>query len=76
LKAHFAASLSETVSRPEDDEPCGPLASDSNESLSGEALVQEVLKTVKNKYAAELMVLELMRQYSFSFTRLKELFNS
>ena len=42
-------------------------------SLSSAALVQEVLKMVENKDKAELMILELMREYSFSFPRLKEL---
>src|SRR3954462_5999855 len=64
---------SKAMSRSDGDEHRGPLASDSNESLSSEALVQEVLKMVKNKDGAELMVLELMRTYSFSFPRLKEL---
>jgi hypothetical protein len=72
-KPVFAAASSKTTSRSEGDEHRGPLASDSNESLSSEALVQEVLKMVENKDGAELMVLELMRQYSFSFPRLKEL---
>jgi hypothetical protein len=41
--------------------------------LSDAALVQKVLKMVENKDKAELMILELMREYSFSFPRLKEL---
>jgi hypothetical protein len=68
-----AAASSKPMSRSDGDEHCDPLASDSNESLSSQALVQEVLKLVKNKDKAELMVLELMRMYSFSFPRLKEL---
>jgi hypothetical protein len=42
-------------------------------SLSNAALVQKVLQMVENKDKAELMILELMREYSFSFPRLKEL---
>jgi hypothetical protein len=42
-------------------------------SLSSAALFEEVLKMVANKHKAELMILELMREYSFSFPRLKEL---
>jgi hypothetical protein len=72
-KADSIPASSKPMSRSDGDEHRGPLASDSNESLSSEALVQEVLKMVKNKDGAELMVLELMRTYSFSFPRLKEL---
>ena len=60
-----------------DDETDGPLDSNnqssSHKSLSNEELVQEVLKMVRNKDRAELILLELMRSYSFSFPRLKEL---
>jgi hypothetical protein len=48
-------------------------SSSSEKSLSAAALVQEVLKMAKNRDRAELMILELMREYSFSFPRLKEL---
>ena len=61
------------MSRSDGDEHRGPLVSECNESLSGEALVQEIFKMVENKDKAELMLLELMRAYSFSFPRLKEL---
>jgi hypothetical protein len=68
-----AAASSKPMSRSDSGEHRSPLASDSNKSLSSQALVQEVLKMVENKDKAELMVLELMRTYSFSFPRLKEL---
>ena len=42
-------------------------------SLSDGALIQEVSKMAANEQQAELMILELMRKYTFSFTRLKEL---
>jgi hypothetical protein len=42
-------------------------------TLSGPALVQEVMKMVENKDNAELMVLELMRRYSFSLSFLQDL---
>lgn len=42
-------------------------------TLSGIKLVQEALKIVHNTHTAELMILELMHKYSFSFPRLKEL---
>src|SRR4051794_18183527 len=42
-------------------------------TLSGPALVQEVMKMVENKDNAELMVLELMRRYSFSLSLLQDL---
>jgi hypothetical protein len=73
-----AEGSSKTMPSFDDDDPYGQLDSGSNsssgeKSLSNEALVQEVLKMTKNKDKAELMILELMRQYSFSFPRLKEL---
>ena len=37
------------------------------------ALIQEVSKIVDNEEKAELLLLELMRKYTFSFTRLKVL---
>jgi len=43
------------------------------ESLIDAQLVQEALKIAKNPAIAELMILELMEKYSFSFLRLKEL---
>ena len=72
-KTVSAAASSKPMSRSDGDEHRGPLASEGNESLSGEALVQEILKMVENKDKAELMLLELMRAHSFSFPRLKEL---
>jgi len=45
----------------------------SEKSLSGAELIQKVLKIVKNRDKAELMILELMEEYSFSFPHLKEL---
>jgi hypothetical protein len=45
----------------------------SEKNLSNRALVQEVLKMVENEDKAELMVLELMRKYSFNLSRLKDL---
>jgi hypothetical protein len=42
-------------------------------TLKGRELAQEALKIVNNADTAELMVLELMDKYSFSFPRLKEL---
>ena len=69
---------SKTMPSFDDDDSHGRLDSGGNgssgeKSLSNEALVQEVLKMTKNKDKAELMILELMREYSFSFPRLKEL---
>ena len=64
---------SKPMPRSDGDKHRDPLASDSNESLSSEVLIQEVLKMVENKDKAELMLLELMGKYSFSFPRLKEL---
>ena len=45
----------------------------SQKSLSGAELSQQVLRMVKNRNRAELMILELMEEYSFSMPRLKEL---
>jgi hypothetical protein len=45
----------------------------SSYTLTGRELVREVLKIVSNADSAELMILELMNKYSFSFTHLKEL---
>ena len=42
-------------------------------TLTGRELAREALKIVNNADSAELMILELMNKYSFSFTRLKEL---
>jgi hypothetical protein len=42
-------------------------------SLSSGELVQQVLKMVKNRDRAELIILELMREYSFSYHHLKDL---
>src|SRR5207248_5910749 len=45
----------------------------SERCLTGVELVQEVSEIAKNQDKAELMILELMEEYSFSFPRLKEL---
>ena len=45
----------------------------SSNTLTGRELAREALKIVKNADSAELMILELMHKYSFSFPRLKEL---
>jgi len=45
----------------------------SEKSLNGAELIQEVLKIVKTEERAELMILELMEEYKFSYARLKEL---
>ena len=62
----------------DDDDSHGRLNSGSNgssgeKSLSSAALVQKVLEMAENKNQAELMILKLMREYSFSFPLLKEL---
>ena len=72
LEAGSAAASSKPVSRSGGDEPRGALSS-SDKSLSDEVLRQEVTKIAKNEARAELMLLELMRTYSFNFPRLKEL---
>jgi hypothetical protein len=41
--------------------------------LSDAALIQEVSKMAENKEKAELMILELMRKYTFNLSRLREL---
>ena len=51
----------------------GNIHDSSEKSLPAEGLVQEVSKMVHDKDRAELMILDLMREYSFSFPRLKEL---
>jgi hypothetical protein len=48
----------------------------SQKILSGAELIEQVLKMVKNQERAELILLELMEEYSFSFPRLKELLRS
>jgi hypothetical protein len=45
----------------------------SSSTLKGKELAQVALKIVNNADTAELMILELMDKYSFSFPRLKEL---
>jgi hypothetical protein len=45
----------------------------SSPTLEGRELAQEALKIANKADAAELMILELMDKYSFSFARLKEL---
>jgi hypothetical protein len=47
--------------------------SSKGKNLSGLALVQEVTKMVENKDNAELMILELMRRYSFDLPLLQKL---
>jgi len=41
--------------------------------LSDAALIQEVSNMAENKGKAELMILELMRKYTFNLSRLREL---
>ena len=69
---------SKTMPRFDDDDSHGRLDSGSNDSsgkksLGSATLVQKVLKMVGNENQAELMILELMREYLFGFPRLKEL---
>ena len=70
---------SKTVTpRPDGDDSLGPSEtgqknSSQGKTLSGPALVQEVMKMVGNKDNAELMILELMRRYSFSLSLLQDL---
>ena len=70
---------SETATtRPGGDDSSGPSKrgqkdSSQGKSLSGPALVQEVAKMVENKDNAELMVLEMMRKYSFDLSHLQML---
>ena len=64
---------SKTMPRFNDDNSRGRSGSSGKKSLGSGALVQKVLKMMENKDQAELMLLELMREYSFSFPRLKEL---
>jgi hypothetical protein len=44
-------------------------------TLSDPALVQEVRKMAENKAKAEIMILELMRKYSFDLSELQKLLN-
>jgi len=72
-----AESSSKTMPRFDDDDSHGRLdpgsRSSGEKSLSSAALVKKVSKMAENENQAELMILELMREYSFSFPRLKEL---
>ena len=43
------------------------------ESLSSGELVQQVLEMVKNRDRADLIILELMGKFSFSYDHLKDL---
>ena len=61
-----------TVSGSHDASDAGNSHGSSN-TLNSRELVLEALKIVNNAASAELMILELMNKYSFSFTRLKEL---
>ena len=73
---------SKTVTpRPDDNDSPGPSktattipggASSRGKTLSGSALVQEVTKMVE-KDNAEIMILELMRKYSFDLSHLQKL---
>ena len=45
----------------------------SRKSLSGEDLILHVSRMVKNRARAELIILELMEEYNFSFTEFKQL---
>ena len=51
----------------------GGSSRDGSNTLSSGELSRKVVKIAKNANNAELMVLELMDKYSFSFPRLKEL---
>jgi hypothetical protein len=56
------------------DSSLGSLESASSQKgLSGAELIQHVSKMVKDKQRAELIILELMEEYSFSFPDSKEL---
>jgi hypothetical protein len=57
---------------PQDTSDAGNSHGRSN-TLNDRELAREALKIVNNTNSAELMILELMHKYSFSFTRLKEL---
>jgi hypothetical protein len=61
------------TTRPGGDDSSSQKDSSQGKSLGGQALVQEAAKIVENKDRAELMVLELMRKYSFDFSLLRKL---
>jgi len=48
-------------------------SNDSRKSLSGEDLILHVSRMVKNRARPELIILELMEEYNFSFTEFKQL---
>jgi hypothetical protein len=77
-----SSGLSNTVTpRSDDNNSPGPYDSaekgqnDSSQgkTLSTPALDQEVTKIVENKYKAEIMILALMRKYSFDLSHLQAL---
>jgi hypothetical protein len=55
------------------DAPDAGSSHSSSYTLGGRELVREALKIIHNADIAEVMILELMDKYSFSFPRLKEL---
>ena len=62
-----------TTSEHHSDGPQDASEAGNSHTLTGRELAREALKIVNNAESAELMILELMDKYSFSFTRLKEL---
>lgn len=48
-------------------------SNDSRKSLSGEDLILHVRRMVNNRARAELIMLDLMEEYNFSFTDFKQL---
>jgi len=75
-KFGWTTASPKTVSTLESDEDhgldTGNRGRSSEKTLSSWALLQEVLKMAENEDTAELMILELMRKYSFRFSRFKD----
>ena len=61
------------TTRPGGDDSFSRRGGSQGKNLSGPALVHEVAKMVENKENAELMILELMRRYSFDLSLLLKL---
>jgi len=61
--------------RSDDNDSPGP-SKTATKTLSVSALVQEVRKMAENKDNAEIMILELMRKYSFDLSHLQTLLRS
>ncbi|KIX05927.1 uncharacterized protein Z518_03901 [Rhinocladiella mackenziei CBS 650.93] len=77
-KSGLATAFPSPTSALDDDEHHDSLIADNGgksdeNSLTDQALVQEVLKIVANESKAKVMILESMRKYSFNLLRLKEL---